>query len=278
MRRSIRSSEVSPRGTIRVGLVSALAVLSGSAATVSAGGAARPLLPRTVQANAVALTPLDFARTAAPHAIAAKGQGEGPRSFAAPAPQRSDRAPAAVADAATLRVELAAVPLIAIAPPLGQASPPAARVVAAPAATPAGAAQIEQIPGSLTVGELALAAGGRGADLPARIAAMQVPLPAALAAGREDRAALLATAPEQLTVRVDGLVLGKVAVHSDAGGGFAVQLSGLLDVLADRFSPDDFERLRQSAGADSYVAFARLKDAGIDVHYDPAYDELTLGS
>ena len=131
-------------------------------------------------------------------------------------------------------------------------------------------AYIEQVGGSAAVG-----APVSEANLADEIAAMQVPPDFRLAP--EERAAMLATAPEQLSVRLGNIVLGKVAVRSEAGEGVSVQLSGLLDLLEDRFEPETFERMRGAAGADAFVSVTRLADSGIAIDYDAAYDELTIG-
>lgn len=146
----------------------------------------------------------------------------------------------------------------------------------APVAPAASAAYIDQI------GDAAGMAGRLSAVVPAvpqanladQIAAMQVP---PIGIGTKERAAMLATAPEQLSVRLGDIVLGKVAIGSELDGGVTVQLSGLLDLLEDRFEPDAFEQLRSAAAADAFVPVTRIADSGIAVEYNAAYDELTIG-
>lgn len=107
-------------------------------------------------------------------------------------------------------------------------------------------------------------------------AAMQVALPPAPAFDGEERSALLAGAPDKLTVRIDGVAVGKVGVAITDTRAVAVQLGDLLDIVAARMAPDRYEQLRQSPATASLVTLDRLREAGISMRYDAAYDELLL--
>jgi hypothetical protein len=112
--------------------------------------------------------------------------------------------------------------------------------------------------------------------LSARIAAMQVtPLPPARLRD-SDRAVLLAEAPTRLTLRIGKSSLGKVDFRMSEGRTIDVKLSGLLDLLAGQYDAAEFARLRTSAAADAYVSFDQLRALGLNVRYDPVYDELRI--
>jgi hypothetical protein len=117
---------------------------------------------------------------------------------------------------------------------------------------------------------------GSGPVLSARIAAMQVtPLPPPRLRP-SDRAALLAEAPTRMTLRIGKSALGKVDFHMTDAHTIDVKLSGLLDLLAGHYVAAEFARLRTSAAADAYVSFDQLRALGLNVRYDPAYDELRI--
>ncbi len=107
-------------------------------------------------------------------------------------------------------------------------------------------------------------------------AAMQVALPPPPALAGAERDVLLVGAPERLTVRIDGVAVGEVAVAITDTRAMAVQLGDLLDVVATRMAPDQYERLRGSPAIASFVTLDRLREAGIPMRYDAAYDELLL--
>jgi len=160
-------------------------------------------------------------------------------------------------------------------------APPPAPLVAPPPA-PARLVDVEQIADvsarSVQVAQLnepGLAAGG-GARLADKVAAMQVPPPARLDA--QQLAALTAEAPDELTVRIGDDAVGKVAFRMTEQRTIDIQLSGLLEVLAARFSPEEYQRLRGSAAADSYVGLDTLRSMGLSLRYDPVYDELRVSA
>jgi hypothetical protein len=113
-------------------------------------------------------------------------------------------------------------------------------------------------------------------ELSARIAAMQVtPLPP-VRLRDSDRAALLAEAPTRMTVRIGGTALGKVDFRMSDTRTIDVRLGNLLDVLAGHYDAAEFARLRGSAAADAFVSFDQLRALGLNLRYDPVYDELRI--
>jgi hypothetical protein len=119
---------------------------------------------------------------------------------------------------------------------------------------------------------------GSDPTLAARVAAMQVtPLPP-VRLREADRAALLAEAPTRMVLRIGGAALGKVDFRMSDARTIDVRLSGLLDLLAGHYDAAEFARLRNSAAADAYVSFDQLRALGLNVRYDPVYDELRINS
>lgn len=108
-----------------------------------------------------------------------------------------------------------------------------------------------------------------------KVAAMQV-LPPPPKLSPDQRAALLAEAPEAMMLRIGGEAVGEVAIKMDQSRSFSVQLAGLLDVLGERFDAHEFERLRSSAAADAWIGVDELRAMGLGIAYDPVYDELKL--
>jgi hypothetical protein len=123
--------------------------------------------------------------------------------------------------------------------------------------------------------EPGLAVGGEP-TLGARIAAMQVtPLPP-VRYPESERAVLLAEAPTQMIVRIGGAQVGKVDFQVTDGRTIGVKLGGLLDLLAGHYDAGEFARLRNSTAADAYVSFDKLRAMGLNVRYDPFYDEVRI--
>jgi hypothetical protein len=176
-------------------------------------------------------------------------------------------------------------PSVADPPVAKQIAATSLTIPAAPVAPPAAAPRpvdIAQISDSevrsLNMPELhepGLASGG-APTLSAKIAAMQVtPLPP-VRLRDSDRAALLAEAPTRLTVRIGGAALGKVDFRMSDARTIDVSLGNLLDLLASHYDAAEFARLRTSAAADAYVSFDQLRALGLNVRYDPVYDELRI--
>ena len=173
--------------------------------------------------------------------------------------------------------------VVATAPVPAFVAPAAPREerAAAPPLRPVDVAQVaEEMPRTLHVPQLrepGLVAGSPP-TLAAKVDAMQVPLPAPPQLAREERAALLAEAPSEMTVRLGGEAVGKVAFRSTETGSIDVQLSGLLDLVAHRMAPEEYTRLRASAAASSYVPLDQLRAIGLSLRYDAVYDELEISA
>lgn len=80
----------------------------------------------------------------------------------------------------------------------------------------------------------------------------------------------------RLGARVNGVLTGSVEFRQ-LDGTIAIRLGSVLDMLRDRYSADQFERLSSSQSASSYVTLAQLQAAGIPISYNPAYDEVEFG-
>ncbi|MDG5748327.1 hypothetical protein P8Q88_09040 [Qipengyuania sp. XHP0207] len=78
-----------------------------------------------------------------------------------------------------------------------------------------------------------------------------------------------------LIARVDGNEAGQLS-FSDSGQTISLQLGSVLALLADRFPPEEFERLAGSPAAAQYVPVDMLAAAGLAISYDPVYDEILL--
>src|SRR5690606_6193564 len=115
-----------------------------------------------------------------------------------------------------------------------------------------------------------------GPSLADKTAAMQVVLPPPARPTEQELAMLQADAPSELTVRLGSEAVGKVSFRISEARSIDVQLSGLLDVLADRFASEDFARLRSATAADHYVPLDSLRAIGLTLRYDPVYDELRV--
>jgi hypothetical protein len=123
--------------------------------------------------------------------------------------------------------------------------------------------------------EPGIAAGG-DESLATKIAAMQVAPPPPVRLRDSDRARLLAEAPTNMILRIGDSAVGKVDFRMTDTHGIDVRLSGLLDLLAGHYDAAEFARLRGSAAADAYVSFDQLRALGLNVRYDPVYDELRI--
>lgn len=79
----------------------------------------------------------------------------------------------------------------------------------------------------------------------------------------------------ELVAMVDGAPAGNI-VFSDENQVVSVQLGSLLSVLESRFDAPEFERLASSPAAGAMVPVEQLAQAGIDIRYDPVYDEFVI--
>lgn len=178
--------------------------------------------------------------------------------------------------------EPAALPPVATAPSLAAlpapewplpGSPEPPQAAAMPALRPV---DIEQIAGSDTrspqIAQLDGPEDRRFAEK-AQVAQLSVPL-----AVERELALLQEEAPAEVAVRFGDRAIGMVAIRVSQINTVDVQLAGLLEVMADRFAPEEFARLRDSAAAGTYVPLDELRAAGLGLRYDPVYDELVVGA
>ena len=259
---------------------------------------AAPPFPIAPTANAPTTAPIPFtARDVPPLSptpariplpavpLASKAAESPPPAPAAINPVRSGSKHGPAERGAIPLVDLAsaATRVIAVDLPAAPALPPTAPVQPAPVAAegalrPVDIAQISDSEvRSLRVPQLhepGLVPGG-APTLAARIDAMQI-VPPPVRLREEERALLLAEAPSRMTLRIGESSLGKIDFRMSDAQTIDVKLSDLLDLLADRYDSDEFERLRNSAAADSYVGFDELRELGLRLSYDPVYDELRI--
>lgn len=183
--------------------------------------------------------------------------------------------PARAMPAAALTVQAPALPVpTPIAEPPVPLAPETPRPSAMAALRPV---DVEQVAiderASAQIAQLDEPAGAGQTNLWAEKAQVaQISLP------QRELASMQADAPSQIVVRLADRAIGTVAVRVSEINTIDVQLSGLLDMMADSFAPEDFARLRGSAAADSYVSLDQLRAAGLGLRYDAVYDELVVGA
>lgn len=114
--------------------------------------------------------------------------------------------------------------------------------------------------------------------LAAQVDAMQVALPPPPQFTAAEQALLLAEAPTEMTVRLGDEAVGKVNFRVSETRAIEVQLSGLIDLVADHLAPEEYSRLRSSTAAEGFVSLDRIRAIGLFVHYNPAYDELEFSA
>jgi hypothetical protein len=96
----------------------------------------------------------------------------------------------------------------------------------------------------------------------------------AAAASREEQLELVSRT--QLGARINGVLTGNVDFRQ-LDGSIAVRLSSVVELLRDRYTSETFDRMSRSAASNAFVSIAQLQAAGIQINYDPAYDELSFG-
>lgn len=116
------------------------------------------------------------------------------------------------------------------------------------------------------------------ANLASKLAMMQVSVPEHLAQREEARGEFLELSPRVLTLRIGESTLGEVEFRSEDQSTLAVSLSGILQILSDRFPPGEFNRLTASSNANTFVSLEQLRESGLTINYDPIYDELRLSA
>ncbi len=188
---------------------------------------------------------------------------------------------------------------MAIGPATAEHAPPGVAVAAAPFSSnplaPAAPLIVQQAPEAIRAVDIAQIDAGRapsvrvpqlhepgltpgGPSLADKTAAMQVVLPPPARLSQQELALLQSDTPSRMTIRLGEEAVGQVAFRMNQNRTIDVQLSGILDVLSDRFGSEDFARLRESAAADSYVPLDTLRSVGLGLRYDPVYDELRVSA
>jgi hypothetical protein len=250
----------------------------------------------------------DRMQAAAPAMAAPVAVEQPPLAIEAPTPPLAEAQPPVLVVAApplvvsvALPPEAAALPVVPAitseplaAPPLAVDLPDAPRRATPAGSVPAIAAQVQPItkePRPVDIAQISESevvslripqlhesglAAASSPTLADRIASMQVSPPPPVRLRESERAVLLAEGPSQLTVRLGKAAVGKVDFRMTDTHTIAVKLGGLLDLLADRYDAADFARLRHSAAADAYVGFDQLRTLGLNLRYDPVYDELRI--
>lgn len=119
------------------------------------------------------------------------------------------------------------------------------------------------------------------ANLPAEVEAalaMSIPAPdsglAASRAAQTDLADLVQKT--ELGARVNGVLTGAVDFQQ-RDGAIAVRLGSVVDLLRDRYSSSEIDRIAGSGALGSYVTLAQLQAAGVPISYNSAYDEVEFG-
>jgi hypothetical protein len=227
-------------------------------------------------------------------ALPAIAEPEAPAAVTAPIQARLDRfvpvvridlpAPVPAPDGSTAPDPLTEPPTVAIAstpspaseapPPLPPEAPPAPAPIAL---RPVDIAQIaDSNEPSSQIAQID-PPGAAPDDVAIAEKAQMAQLSVSSAVERE-LALLQEDAPSEVAVRLGDRAIGKVAIRISQINTIDVQLSGLLDVMADSFAPEEFTRLRNSAAAGTYVPLDELRAAGLGLRYDPVYDELVVSA
>ena len=80
----------------------------------------------------------------------------------------------------------------------------------------------------------------------------------------------------QLLTRIGNKALGKIDFQQSSTG-LEVRLGSLVELLGDRYEPQQVERIMASSAKDLYIPLAQLQAEGIPLSYDPVNDEFNLG-
>ena len=160
----------------------------------------------------------------------------------------------------------APAPAVSVLPASSPVPAPATRAAASPPLPPLPAAGLR-----------APVAAPPPAKAPApAIAAVPQPRPALSAPLAAGSSPFPLDAKAQLVTRVDGKTAGAVDFRQTPQG-LIVRIGSVVEVLADRFAPDEIARIRASSAGDTYVSLAELQAKGIPISYDPVYDEFNVG-
>ena len=80
----------------------------------------------------------------------------------------------------------------------------------------------------------------------------------------------------QLPVQVDGEAIGQLTMHVVPNQPVALHLKELVSLFDAQIEPEALAALNASSSIDQYITFERLREAGIDIRYDAARDQIRL--
>ncbi len=80
-----------------------------------------------------------------------------------------------------------------------------------------------------------------------------------------------------LAARVNGAQSGAIGLRVTADDRLWLRLGDLLEVVRAQMAPAEFARFSASARAGDYVEFDTVRQAGIDLRYDAAHNQIALG-
>ncbi len=80
----------------------------------------------------------------------------------------------------------------------------------------------------------------------------------------------------KLPVQVDGEAIGQLTMHVVPNQPVALHLKELVSLFAMQIDPQVLQALNASSNVDQYITFERLREAGIDIRYDAARDQIRL--
>ncbi len=113
-----------------------------------------------------------------------------------------------------------------------------------------------------------------GVDRTARAIPLSSPVPDVSASSAAAEAELVAKT--HLDARINGVMTGRVDFQQ-LNGTIAVRLGSVVDLLRDRYSASELDRISGASAMGSFVTLAQLQAAGIPISYDPVYDEIEFG-
>lgn len=80
----------------------------------------------------------------------------------------------------------------------------------------------------------------------------------------------------RLDARINGVLAGSVEFRQ-LDGTIAISLRSVVDMMHERFSASEIERLRTGQAINSFITLSELQAAGIPIRYNAAYDEVEFG-
>ncbi|WP_156787403.1 hypothetical protein [Erythrobacter sp. SD-21] len=83
---------------------------------------------------------------------------------------------------------------------------------------------------------------------------------------------------KRMAVRMDGREVGAVPFQVNGDRTISVHLGQVLDLFEDRFDPTEFAGLRNAKASEEFVTLKQLVSAGIELRYDPVYDEIVVST